>query len=197
MKVVGITGGIGSGKSTVCRWFENHSVPVYYADDWAKWLMENDVTLIDNIKQAFGEDIYQNKQLNRPKLASIVFQDATKLNILNSLVHPAVFSHFEAWKEQYKSFVYVLKEAALMYESKSYLQTDKMIMVYAPVSVRIARVCKRDNTTPEAVLSRMEKQLSDDEKMHKAHYIVYNDGIHDLYAQLEHAKSWIEHFCIH
>lgn len=193
MKVIGVTGGIGSGKTTVCKWFETRSVPVYYADDQAKWLMENEIKLVQNIKQVFGEDIYEENKLNRTKLAGIVFQDKAKLNILNSLVHPAVFTHFEEWKEQYTHLPFVLKEAALMYESNSYLQTDRMIMVYAPMSVRISRVCNRDKTTQEAVLSRIEKQLPDDEKIHKAHYTVYNDSIHDLYTQLEQVKLWIQH----
>lgn len=196
VKVIGVTGGIGSGKTTVCKWFESHSVPVYYADDQAKWLMEHEVKLVQNIKQVFGEDMYQENKLNRIKLAGIVFQDKEKLQVLNSLVHPAVFAHFEEWKEQYRHLPFILKEAALMYESNSYLQTDKMIMVYAPVSVRISRVCKRDNTTPEAVLSRMEKQLSDDEKIHKSHFTVYNDGIHNLYSQLEALQRWIQEVSI-
>jgi len=191
VRVIGITGGIGSGKTTVCKWFEEQSVPVYYADDQAKWLMEHDSVLVHNVKSAFGEDIYENNTLNRTKLAGIVFADKDKLAILNSLVHPAVFTHFETWKASYSHLPFVLKEAALMYESKSYLQTDKMIMVYAPLSVRVQRVCKRDNTTPESVLSRIEKQLPDDEKIHKSHYIVFNDGIHDLYTQLEQVKLWI------
>lgn len=191
MKVIGVTGGIGSGKTTVCKWFEAQGIPVYYADDQAKWLMQNNSELINNIKQVFGEDIYEHNVLNRVKLANLVFNNKEKLNLLNSLVHPAVFSDFEQWKEQHKNLLFVLKEAALMYESKSYLQTDKMIMVYAPISVRISRVCARDNTTPEAVLARIEKQLSDDEKIYKANYVIYNDGIHELYPQLEQAKQWI------
>lgn len=194
VKVIGVTGGIGSGKTTVCRWFESHSVPVYYADDQAKWLMENDTALVHKIKLAFGDDIYTHNSLNRTKLAGIVFQNKEKLNILNSIVHPAVFTHFEEWKKTYNHLPYVLKEAALMYESHSHLQTDKMIMVYAPMSVRILRTCKRDNTTPETVLARIEKQLPDDEKIYKAHYTIYNDGIHDLNTQLEQTKVWIHTF---
>jgi dephospho-CoA kinase len=191
VKVIGVTGGIGSGKTTVCKWFETQSVPVYYADDQAKWLIENDTKLVEHIKQVFGEDVYEDNKLNRSKLAGIVFKDKTKLDILNSLVHPVVFTHFEEWKKKNKHFPFVLKEAALMYESKSYLQTDCMIMVYAPISVRILRVCNRDKTTQESVLSRMEKQLSDDEKMNKAHYIIYNDGIHELPPQLTQVELWI------
>ncbi|MDW8302509.1 MAG: dephospho-CoA kinase [Bacteroidia bacterium] len=192
VKVVGITGGIGSGKTTVCKWFEAQSIPVYYADAQAKWLMNHNAELIQKIKMHFGEDVYENNTLNRTKLANLVFRDNVKLNLLNKLVHPAVFAHFEEWKAQHAHLDFVLKEAALMYESQSYLQVDAVIVVYAPISVRLERVCRRDNVSSEDVLVRAEKQLSDDYKLHKADYVIYNDGVHDLNSQLEAAQKWIK-----
>ncbi|MCS7075079.1 MAG: dephospho-CoA kinase [Bacteroidia bacterium] len=195
VRVIGITGGIGSGKTTVCKWFEDRSAPVYNADVQAKWLMNHDLNLRSKLITHFGSDIYENNTLNTAKLASIVFQDSNQLATLNKLVHPVVFEHFESWKQQYKHLPFVLKEAALMYETESYLQTDAIVVIYAPMKVRLERACKRDKTEPETILARMQKQLPEDHKLHKADYVIYNDSIHELVPQLEGLEKWIYKQC--
>lgn len=184
---IGITGGIGSGKSTICQIFEVLGVPVYYADDSAKSLMNNDLSLVNAIKKTFGDHVYDDRgQLDRQVLASLVFNDKKKLKKLESLVHPAVFAHSEAWIEQQaqKNVPYILKEAALIFESGSYQQLDKVITVFAPESVRIQRVKKRDNTSEAAIKARMDKQLSEEEKKRLANFIIYNDNQQALIPQV-------------
>jgi dephospho-CoA kinase len=172
---VGITGGIGSGKSTVAKIFALLGVPVYYADDRAKWLMLHDQNLRINIKAAFGDEAYlEEGGLNREWLAAFVFSDANRVNTINALVHPAVKADFEAWAAT-QDYPYVLKEAALIYESGSYRELDKIINVSAPLVNRIHRVLVRDPHRTEAqVHSIIEKQLPDEEKNEKADYVIKN-----------------------
>lgn len=179
---IGITGGIGSGKSIVCRIFETLGIPVFYADDQAKSIMTIDPILIDAIKQIFGERSYFNDgTLNRKYLADIVFNDKMQLDHLNNLVHPAVQRAFENWQSQLpKNLPYCLKEAALLFESGSYQQCDYTLMVCAPLQLRIDRVKKRDGLSEEQVLARMEKQWSDEKKSAYADYFIQNDGQHSL-----------------
>ncbi|OWY23437.1 dephospho-CoA kinase [Sphingobacteriales bacterium UPWRP_1] len=184
MLTVGITGGIGSGKTTVCKIFATMGVPVYYADDAAKWLMENDQHLVAQIKEAFGSDAYlPDGRLNRQLLANVVFNNAGSLRRLESMVHPAVQAHAEQWIQQ-QTAPYILKEAALLFESGSYKQLHKIIVVYAPREVRLQRVQQRDNTTAEAVIARMNKQMPDEEKVKMADFIVYNNGAELLIPQV-------------
>lgn len=174
---VGLTGGIGSGKTTVSKFFATLNIPIYYADDTAKWLMQNDDNLINAIKSAFGEDIYTDGcVLNRQKLAEIVFNDVKALRRLESLVHPAVFRHSQEWAAQHPDAPYLIREAALTFESGSYKLLDKVITVFAPKEVRIQRVLQRDNTTKEAIEARMDKQWQDEQKMELADFVIYNDG---------------------
>jgi dephospho-CoA kinase len=172
---VGITGGIGSGKSTVAKIFALLGVPVYYADDRAKWLMLHDQNLRINIKAAFGDEAYlEEGGLNREWLAAFVFSDANRVNTINALVHPAVKADFEAWAAT-QDYPYVLKEAALIYESGSYRELDKIINVSAPLVNRIHRVLVRDPHRTEAqVHSIIEKQLPDEEKNEKADFVIKN-----------------------
>lgn len=158
---IGITGGIGSGKSTVCRLFEELGIPVYNADERAKYLMQHEHYLIDEIKKNFGEEVYENGQLNRALLASKVFHDKEKVNLLNSLVHPAVFRDSERWIEEQQTAhpPYAIKEAALLIEAGSYKYLDKLIVVTAPLAVRLQRVCERDQVSVEEVQARMKNQL--------------------------------------
>ena len=184
---IGITGGIGSGKSTVCRMFEELGIPVYYADDRAKYLMQHEHYLIDQIKKNFGEDVYDDGKLNRQLLASRVFHDKEKVALLNSLVHPAVFRDTERWVEDQKErkVPYVLKEAALLVETGSYKVLDKLIVVTAPLQVRIDRVTQRDDTTVADIEARMRNQLSDEEKVKLADFVVVNDdGLEHLRAEV-------------
>ncbi|MEY4927125.1 MAG: hypothetical protein RI894_1561 [Bacteroidota bacterium] len=185
MLKIGITGGIGSGKTTVCRLFERLGIPVYYADDRAKALMVENLAIKNALLQAFGEETYfANGSLNRAYLSAIVFNDKNKLAVLNSLTHTIVIQDSIEWHFQQKNVPYTLKEAALLIESKSYLQLDKLILVTAPLEMRIERVVRRDNTPPEAVCARIAQQLSDDEKRAFADFFIENDGSRDLETQV-------------
>ena len=184
MLKVGITGGIGSGKTTVCKIFEVLGIPIYYADDKAKHLMVADETLVAQIKEEFGEESYSNGQLNREYLAEKVFNDKFALSKLNALVHPAVFKDVQKWMRNFESQPYVLEEAALLFETGSYKMLDRVISVYAPIEERITRLKARDNATYEQVIARMKFQYSDEEKRDKADYVIYNDGSHKLIPQV-------------
>lgn len=185
MLQIGITGGIGSGKSTVCHYFKELGIPVYYADARAKWLMTHDEMLIAKIKSLFGQEAYSGEgQLNRAYIAGIVFNDPQKLKLLNSLIHPAVARDQKAWHDAQKNVPYTLKEAALIYESGSYKALDKVIMVFAPEAVRIERVVKRDSISKEAVEARISKQWSEEKKLRLADFIILNEGHQDLKLQV-------------
>ncbi len=182
---IGITGGIGSGKSTVCRVFEVLGIPVYYADKEAKRLMVEDKQLIQGIKELFGSEAYlKDGRLNRAHIAKKAFSDPITLKKLNALVHPAVQEDSIRWHEKQTSSPYTLKEAALLFESGSYLQLDKIICVYAPEKVRLERVMARDGSSEEAVRERMRKQWPEVEKLRRADFLVLNDGRHGLIEQV-------------
>lgn len=175
MLKVGITGGIGSGKSTVSKIFELLGVPVYYADERAKDILVRDPELAAAVRQHFGPETYDaNGALNRKYLGNIVFNDKDKLALLNSLVHPATIRDSNLWATQ-QTAPYVLKEAALLFESESFHYLDKIIGVYAPQPLRILRVMKRDNVTREEVLARMHKQIDESIKMRLCDYVIQND----------------------
>ncbi len=185
MLKVGITGGIGSGKSVVCQVFETLGIPVFNADNAARHLMETDTALINAIKDALGEDCYSDNTPNREKIASVVFQDNDKLTLLNSIVHPAVLKYGALWMNKQTS-PYVVKEAAIFFESGSYTEMDIMIGVYAPKDVRIQRALQRGGITEADVLHRMSKQMDEDEKMKRCDYVIINDGKTALIPQIMH-----------
>jgi dephospho-CoA kinase len=176
MLKVGITGGIGSGKTTICKVFETLGIPVFYADEVAKQLMITDLILIEGVKEAFGTLSYlPNGILNNQHIANIVFNNKAELEKLNSLVHPAVFRAFDTWeKEMSHSVPYTLKEAALLFESGSYKMCDKNILVTAPLSLKLARVMQRDGITEAQVQARMDKQFTDEQKAKMADYFIDN-----------------------
>jgi dephospho-CoA kinase len=175
MQIIGITGGIGSGKSTVARIFSLLGIPVYSADDAAKEIMVKDLQLIEEIKAHFGVESYlPDGSLNRKYIANIVFNDKSQLEKLNSIVHPATIRDSEAWARKQRS-PYVIKEAALMFESESFHHVDKVIGVYAPESLRILRVMKRDGVSRNEVLARIHKQIDDRIKMKLSDHVIYND----------------------
>ncbi len=171
---VGITGGIGSGKSTIAQVFETLGVPVYYADAAAKRLMNENEVLKKQLQQAFGEDIYKDGILDRTHLATIVFQDPHKLQLLNSLVHPATIADAANWMQLQKT-PYAIKEAALIFESGAQKHLDYVIGVYAPVALRIQRVMERDHTTRQAVQTRMARQMDENIKMKLCEFVITND----------------------
>jgi dephospho-CoA kinase len=175
-KVIGLTGGIGSGKTTIANYFNEMGVPVYIADDGAKNVMKSD-EIIDKIKTSFGEALFENNILNRAKLAEIVFTDKDKLAELNAIVHPAVKKNFEVWLLRHKSYQYVIYEAAILFESGRYKECDLIITVTAPEEVRIERVLKRDNTTREQVLSRMKMQWNDENRISRSNFVINNDNL--------------------
>lgn len=176
---VGITGGIGSGKTTVCQIFEALGVPVYYADHWARWLIENDVDLKRGITALLGAEAYDpDGRYQRGWVASRVFADPGQLAALNALVHPAVEQHSRAWHENAArpGVPYTLKEAALMIESGSHRFLDALIIVTAPETLRIQRVMERDGLPETAVRQRMANQLPESEKTRLADFQIDNDG---------------------
>ncbi len=184
---VGITGGIGSGKTTICKIFEEYGIPVYYADEASKILIQEDRTLIEKIKEAFGNDLYdKDNVLNKKLLAGRAFSDKNATNKLNAIVHPAVGKDFDRWynKQSTPNVSYVLKEAALLFESDSYKSLDKVITVLASEEIRIARVIKRDQANEQDVRARMDKQMSDDEKVKRSDFVINNDGSQSLIYQV-------------
>ncbi|KQS37119.1 dephospho-CoA kinase [Pedobacter sp. Leaf194] len=186
MYKVGITGGIGSGKTTVCQVFEVLGIPVFYADTEAKNIMVTDALLIEGVKSTFGKESYlEDGKLNNKHIAGIVFNSDAELAKLNALVHPAVFRAFDAWAANINPKVpYTLKEAALLFESGSYKMCDTSILVSAPMDVKISRVMQRDNLTAEQVKARMDKQMSDEEKSAMANHFLINDEMHSIIAQV-------------
>jgi len=174
MLKVGLTGGIGSGKSTVAKIFEVLGIPVYYADDAAKEIMNTDDELKNSIIKNFGQEAYKDSRLDRSYLASIVFADKQKLELLNSLTHPATIRDASRWMEKQTS-PYIIKEAALLFESRANEYLDHIIGVYAPQALRIKRVMQRDTTTEEEILKRLNRQMDEDQKMKLCDSIIIND----------------------
>lgn len=174
MLKVGLTGGIGSGKTTVARIFEILGIPVYYADDRAKKLMNENEALKTKIIQAFGPECYNTHGLNRPYLASKVFSNKEQLELLNSIVHPVTIEDADNWLKK-QSTPYAIKEAALMFESNAYKSVEKVIGVSAPYDLRLQRAMVRDNVSEEDIKTRMSKQMDEEEKIKRCDFVVFND----------------------
>jgi dephospho-CoA kinase len=171
---VGLTGGIGSGKSVVAKLFETLGTPVYYADDAAKKLMNTNPGLKSVIIENFGEGSYTNGELDRKYIASIVFNDTEKLELLNSLTHPATIRNAEEWIKGQTS-PYIIKEAALLFESGGDKILDHVIGVYAPLPLRVKRVMTRDVVSEEEVMKRINRQMNEEEKMKRCDFVITND----------------------
>lgn len=193
---VGITGGIGAGKSVVCKILKVMGVPVYDADSAARWLQEHDTKLVEQIKDAFGEEAYQGDKLNREFLGQKVFGDEAALKQLNSLVHPRVAEHFDHWVSEQQTDI-VVKEAALLIEAGSYKTLDYLVLVTAPKAVRIKRTLMRDtHRTLEQVKAIIERQMPESEKKQYADFTIANDEksllipkVEALYRELEHLSK--------
>lgn len=181
---LGITGGIGSGKTTVCRLFEHLAVPVYYADDRAKFLVNHTDKLKSELINAFGPETFLDGSYNRPYIAGIVFSDPAKLNMLNGIIHPYVLEDWAAFCREHRTQPYVIKEAAIMLESEGRHSVDRIALVYAPFGLRMERLLKRDGADPEAISARMKAQMPEEDKMKLADEIIYNDGRHSLILQV-------------
>lgn len=171
---IGLTGGIGSGKTTVARIFELLGVPVYYADEAAKEIMNTDEALKKQIMEAFGEQSYTGGQLNRAYISAIVFNDKDKLAFLNSMVHPATIRANKTWMQQ-QNTPFAIKEAALIFESGSGGDLDFIIGVYAPKALRIHRTMQRDNVSREKVMQRMSNQINEEIKMRLCDFVINNN----------------------
>lgn len=174
MLKIGLTGGIGSGKTTVAQVFEKLGIPVFYADLEAKKCIQTDASLIKQLKAVFGNDIYIHRKLQKDRLASIIFNDDSALQTINRLVHPAVQRVFEEWCAAQNSF-YVLKEAAILFESGSDKELDQIVCVSAPDDLRKQRVMQRDGVTESQVLERMSKQWGQSRKIELADFHIVND----------------------
>jgi dephospho-CoA kinase len=174
MLKIGLTGGIGSGKTTVANIFEVLGIPVYYADDAAKKLMDEDENVKTAITSNFSEEAYREGRLNRKYISDIVFKNSNKLALLNSIVHPATIKDAGDWMQNQKA-PYVIKEAALLFESGSNKKLDYIVGVKAPLDLRILRAVERDNVSREEILSRMNKQMNEEKKLSLCDFIIIND----------------------
>ncbi len=176
MLKIGITGGIGSGKSLICDIFKTLGVPVYSSDIEAKNILDEDPSMNSELKKIFGEEIYDQKgHLNRKIVAEKVFNDPDALQALNSIVHPIVRNHFLIWVEKNKEAPYIIKEAAILIESGAHKDVDAIVTVFTPEELRIERVMKRDKVSRESVQARINKQMKENEKVELSDYVIYND----------------------
>jgi dephospho-CoA kinase len=183
MIVVGLTGGIGSGKTTVANFFKELGVPVYIADDEAKQLMVRSKVIKRKLIALFGEDAYVDKELNKPFIASKIFRNKDYLQKMNGIVHPKVASHFKRWLKKQDS-AYVIKEAAIIFEHNKEANYDFIVTVIANLDDRINRVIKRDNSNKSKIESIIRNQMSDEEKIKKSHFIIKNDSLEDTKSQV-------------
>ena len=172
-KIIGLTGGIGSGKTTVANHFIAAGIPVYIADDEARKIMQSP-EILKKIEKIFGSSIFEKGVLNRQKLAEIVFSNSDKLKQLNGIIHPAVKKHFGNWILNHKNSPFVIYETAILFESGSYKDCDKIITVTAPLETRIERVIQRDKTSRENVLKRIKMQWTDDQRLGKSDFVIEN-----------------------
>ncbi len=196
---VGITGGIGSGKTTVCEVFKLLGVPVFFADQEARNLQDHDLELKKELIALFGNEIYLPQgTLNRMKLAGVIFNDKQALKKVNAIIHPRVRERLNTWSSQYQAQPYVLYEAAVLFESGTYKDCDLNIIVVADKQLRLTRVIKRDGLKECDILSRMNNQLTDEQKIPLADFVIYNDQQRLIIPQVldidkiikEHGKVW-------
>ena len=170
---IGVTGGIGSGKTSVCRVFNVLGIPVFSSDAVAREIMDSDHTIIDKVKSIVGKDVYSSGVLDRVELAGLIFNNANLLHEINKIVHPVVFDHFNQWVKTV-SAPYSIMEAAILIESGASKLVDRIITVVAPVEERIERVVSRNKLTREQVLDRIKNQVGDEEKIRLSDYVIYN-----------------------
>jgi dephospho-CoA kinase len=190
---IGITGGIGSGKTSVARLLEQMGYPVYFADERAKWLLQNHGALKQKLVELFGENVYApDGTLNKTLIAARVFQDNVLLNNMNKLVHPYVEQDFFSWVKNQAQHKYVFKEAAILLEAQTQEQVDFIVLVYCPKILRLQRAAIRDNALPAQIISRMNQQWTDKCKMNYIHYAIYNDNIHPLKEQILVLLNFLE-----
>lgn len=190
MKIVGLTGGIGSGKTTVAKEFQLLGVPIYIADEEAKKLMNSSKVLKRQLINLFGQKAYVEGALNRTFIADIIFKNETYLQKMNAIVHPKVGAHFKKWASKQR-VPYVIKEAAVLFENNGYKQCDFVITVTAPKDLRIERLLKREATTKEKIESIMNNQWSDADKIKLSHFVIDNISLDKMKAQVLHIHNEI------
>lgn len=183
---VGVTGGIGSGKTVVCTLFRLHDIPVFDADKEAKELNDTSPFIRALIIHHFGEGLYSGTRLNRKKLASLIFRDEEKLAIVNSIIHPVLTSTFNEWCRERNDHSFVVIDAALLIEAGLHRLVDKVITVTAPAEMRIERAMKRDHTGRHEVEARMNHQLPEEEKINQSDFVIYNDNRQSLIQQVSY-----------
>lgn len=181
---VGVTGGIGSGKSYICRILESIGYPVFYSDQEAKQIILNDIEVKTKIIAEFGEEAYLNGIYNKVYIASIVFNDSEKLKILNQIVHPAVRKAFNSWAKKQNAPI-VFNEAALLFENGSWKDFDKVILVHADIETRIKRLIQRDGSSEDDIYSRIKSQWTDEKKMDLADFCINNSENQLLQPQID------------
>ncbi|MDO4880121.1 MAG: dephospho-CoA kinase [Capnocytophaga sp.] len=185
MKTIGLTGGIGSGKTTIANQFKEYfSIPIYVADTAAKRVIETNTEVQSKIKEIFGKNAFINKEYNTKYISEIVFNDENMLKKLNNIIHPAVAKDFAIWKEQQTS-PYVIKEAAILFESGSYKDCDMIISVIAPLELRIKRVMLRDNIDRKSVENRIKNQWSDEKKIKNSTFVIENIEIDKIFDKIK------------
>lgn len=184
MIILGITGGIGSGKSFISKKFEEKGIPIYNSDLRAKELMQTNSVIKKELIKKLGSKVFIGKNINRELLANQIFSDKSLLSWINNLVHPLVKYDFEHWVKQQKKTI-VIKEAAILIESRAYKQCDKIIVVTAPKEIRIKRVILRDNLTLKQVTNRIANQITDSERLKYADFTIINDGIKVVTTQVD------------
>lgn len=183
MIIVGLTGGIGSGKTTVAKQFSEFGIPVYIADEEAKSLMRRSKIIKRKLIKLFGDEAYVNNELNKPFIANIIFNDKNYLQKMNAIVHPKVARHFEKWALKQEA-PYVIKEVAILFENGGHKACDFVITVTAPIEIRIKRLLKRDKTSKEKIEAIMNNQWTDEEKIKHSHFVIENTA-------LEHTKRQV------
>ncbi|MCL9770107.1 dephospho-CoA kinase [Flavobacterium sp. HXWNR69] len=184
-KIVGLTGGIGSGKSTVANYIASKGIPVYIADEEAKKIMERD-DVKQKIQELFSESILNDdNSLNRKRIAEQVFNNPQKLKELNAIVHPEVHLHFQNWIKEHKNFPFIIKEVAILFETGGNKQCDKIILITAPEELRIQRATKRDNVDRATIVSRMKNQLPEAEKEFLSDYVVHNIDLQTTFKEVD------------
>ncbi len=183
-KIIGLTGGIGSGKTLVANYIKSKGIPVYIADEEAKKIMETQ-EVIQMVQTTFGNNVISDKKIDRSKLAQQVFNNPEKLQKLNAIIHPLVKQNFDLWLKNHQNFPFVVKEAAILFESGSYKYCDSIITITAPLETRLQRVIDRDNTNRESVLSRMKNQWLEEQKIAKSHFVIHNISMEDTKNQVD------------
>lgn len=184
MKRIGLTGGIGSGKSTVGKLLNIYGYPVYIADEASKRLTDESPIIKEKLNETFGENLYPDGKLDKRRLATLIFSDKQRLKQVNQIIHPEVNRDFQTWAKQQKASLCFL-EAAILFEAGFDRYVDETVMVYAPIEVRIQRTMQRDNTSQEEVMKRIASQMSDEDKKKLANHLVINDDSHALIPQIE------------